>query len=217
MVGRALVLDGEDLDEDVEVLLTLLPALVHRLRLYTQMIKGETGAVTTSVTRRPTTSKEEVDLRLVAGLLCFDVADDATGQLHLEVGLGGGSVRETRSVDLDVAAAVRLLDRKCAALSGDRRFPHSRTRRPLVPLRDALNRLLETIHADELDGLQRSRRERGRGEDESHGRREEKREVSEAEVKAKDRSEWDQKMVQILAPAFSYLDVHRDNSAYGPC
>ena len=63
-----------DLSENIEVFLTLLPALIHWLRFYTEMIRGKTNALTTPVTRCTSSSKQEVDLRLIPRLLRLQIA-----------------------------------------------------------------------------------------------------------------------------------------------
>jgi len=151
VVWREEVLRVLNLSKDVEVFLTLLPALIDRLGFYTEMIRGETSALTTPVTRCASTPEKKVDLRLIPRLLRLQVADDATSELHLEVGLRRASVRKTRRVDLDVAAAVGLLLRKSTTLRSARRSSDSRTRRPNVPNGHTPDRLLEAVNANELD------------------------------------------------------------------
>ena len=156
VIGREDVLRVINLGEDVEVFLTLLSALIYRLGFDTEMIRGETSAVTTPMTRCASTSKKELYLRLIPRLFRLQVADDATSELHLEVGLRGVSVRKARSVDLDVAAAVGSLRSKSTALRSTRRSTNTRPRRPYVPISYTPNRLFEAVFADELDRYPRN-------------------------------------------------------------
>jgi len=151
VVWREEILRAKNISEDVEVFLTLLPALIDRLGFYTEVIRGETSALTTPVTRSASTPEKEVDLRLIPRLLRLQETDDATSELHLEVRLRRRSVRQTRRVDLDVAAAVGLLLRKSTTLRSARRSSDSRTRRPSVPNGHTPDRLFEAINTDELD------------------------------------------------------------------
>jgi len=115
------------------------------------MISGETNTLTTPVTRCTSSSMQEVDLRLIPRLPRLQIADNATSKLHFEVGLSGRCVRKTRSIDLDVAAAVGSLRRKSTALSSARRSTNSRPCRPHVSIGHTPDRLFETVSADELD------------------------------------------------------------------
>jgi len=164
VVRRKEVLSVIDFSENVEVLLALLPALVHWLRLYTKMIRGETYAFATPVTRCTSASKQKVDLVLIPRRLRPQIADDATCELHLEIWLRGRGVRKSRSIDLDVTAAVGPLRCESAAFSSAHRSSDSRSCRTHVSIGHASDRLFETIYADAFDRYDGGRHEAERGE-----------------------------------------------------